>query len=317
MPILASFVRTATARRALVSDENRSIDFRSIDGETTVEWDGVFVRILAGALGLDKPPVEVTRDRYPGLPGARLRQVSDLEKQVFLPLLVTAAPEDWRGLNKRLAQIRSMVDYRDGDYRANEGSFDLIATADGVERRLRCEYLDGMEGNYAEDAALPEWRRFGLSLLAVDPYWKGKGWTTPTVSLPESNPFLANDAPAHPLRLSSTVAIGTDMPVFVPGDIASPAVIELIGPATTTHITSPSGLDVTIGALTAGQLFVLDTGRNRAATLGGVAAWDKVGTSPRFRPLAPGGTTISIEMSGASADSRARVYGDALWETAW
>lgn len=317
MPILASFVRTATVRRALVSDDTRSLDFRSIDGETTVEWDGVFVRILAGALGLDKPPVEVTRDRSPGLPGARLRQVSDLERQVFLPLLVTSAPEDWRGLSKRIAQIRAMVDYRDGDYLTNEGSFDLIATADGVERRLRCEYLDGMEGNYAEDAALPEWRRFGLSLLAVNPYWYGKGWTTPTVSLPESNPFLANDAPAHPLRLSSTVALGTDMPVFVPGDVPSSPIVELIGPATTTHITSSSGLDVTIGSLSSGQLFVLDTGRNRAATLDGVSAWNKVGTSPRFRPLAPGGTTISIEMTGATADSRARVYGDALWETAW
>jgi hypothetical protein len=110
------------------------------------------------------------------------------------------------------------------------------------------------------------------------------------------------------------------MPLSIPGDVASPAIIELVGPAASTHITSPSGLDVTIGALSSGQTFILDTGRTKHAYLNGAegpASWQKVGVSPQWRPLAPGGTTISIVMSSATTDSRARVYGRALWEAAW
>jgi hypothetical protein len=315
MPIMASLVRTHR-RLAVVDDDTRRLDFRTVDGSTTISWDGVNVRILASATGLDVPPKDVVRDVVPGLPGSRIRLVKDLEREVFLPMLVT--DDDWRGLQARLAQIRALVSFRDKDYVTLEGSFDLVATTDKVERTLRCEYLEGMEGDYGEDMALPEWRRFGMSLLAVNPYWRGEEWSTPIVSLPAANPFLANDGAAHPLRLSTAVAIGLDMPLSIPGDVASSAVVELVGPATTTHITSPSGLDVTIGSLSTGDSFVLDTSpRSRSALLNGVDAWAKVAVSPKWRPIAPGATTMSIVMTGATDESRARVHGSALWETAW
>ena len=322
MPILASLVRPVTSSRrvVVVSDDNRRFDFRSVDGSRTVSWDGVNLRVLASATGLDVPPREVRRDVVPGLPGSRLRNIRDAEREVFLPLLVASTREDWRGLNERLAEIRSLMDFRADPTGviADEGTFDLVATADGVERRLRCVYLDGMQGDYGEDVALPEWRRFGLSLLAVDPYWHGVQWSTRTVALPAAVPFLSNNpADAFPRQVTASVAIGADMPLTIPGDVPSPVSVELFGPATSTHITAPSGLDVTVGALAGGDAFVLDTGRNRRALLNGEPAWELIGQSPRWPALHPGATTISVEMAGATIDSRARVYGEALWETAW
>lgn len=318
MPIMATLRRTL--RGTVVSDDNRALDFRSIDGSHTVSWDGVNLRVLASAKGLDVPPRELQRDSVPGLPGSRLRSVRDLEREVFLPLLVSADREDWRGLNARLAEIRSFMDFRldPNAFIEQEGSFDLVATTDGQERRLRCSYLDGMGGEYGEDTALPEWRMFGLSLLAVNPYWRGEQWSTPTVGLPTPAPFLSsNPADAWPRKLSPSVAIGADMPLSIPGDVPSPAGIELLGPSSSTHVTSPSGLDVTIGPLDADDVFVLETGRTKRALLNGEEAWGKIGQSPRWPALRPGQTTISITMTGASAASRARVYGDSLWETAW
>lgn len=318
MPILATL--ELTPQGPVVSDDNRSLDFRSIDGTHTIAWDGVNLRILASASGLDVPPRDVLRDVIAGLPGSRLRNVRDLEREVFLPLLVASGRDDWRGLLDRLAELRSLMDFRrDREaFIANEGSFDLVSSIDGRERRLRCSYVEGMEGDYGEDVALPEWRRFGLTLLAVDPYWHGEQWTTPTVGLPTPDPFLSASAgDAWPRRLSPSVAIGSDMPLSIPGDLPSSPVVELLGPATSTHITAPSGLDVTIGPLGAGDEFVLDTGRRKRATLNGVAAWSKIGQSPRWPALLPGETTISITMTGADGSSRARVYGDAMWETAW
>lgn len=318
MPILARINVTSARTQIAVDLDRRRLDFASIDGENILDLGNSSFVVQSGITGLRVPPRQVTTQEFPGLDGARLSQVATSAREVVIPLFV-ASDEGVGPHLRQLAEVRSFMDYRSVDYGLNEGTLDLVASQqDGTTRTLRCIYVDGMEG--AEGASAGSggnWSIFDVKLLAVNPYWYGKGWTTPTVSLPESNPFLANDAPAHPLRLSSTVALGTDMPVFVPGDVPSSPIVELIGPATTTHITSSSGLDVTIGSLTTGQLFVLDTGRNRAATLDGVSAWNKVGTSPRFRPLAPGGTTISIEMTGATADSRARVYGDALWETAW
>jgi hypothetical protein len=157
-----------------------------------------------------------------------------------------------------------------------------------------------------------------LELLAVDPYWHGLEWSTPVVTLPAADPFLSNNpADAFPRKLTPSIALGEEMPLLIPGDVASSAVVELIGPLTSALITSPAGLNVSVGALSAGQVFVLDTGRTKRALLNGVNAWDKVGQSPQWRPLAPGLTTISIEVADATSATAARVYGTSLWETAW
>lgn len=321
MPIMASVTRAPrTGRVIVVSDDTRSLDFRSVDGSHTIAWDGVNLRVLASATGLDVPPREVRRDVVPGLPGSRLRSIRDAEREVFLPLLVASSRADWRGLLRRLGELRALMNYRAsvGSVVQDEGTFDLVATTDGKQRALRCLYLDGMAGDYGEDVALPEWRRFGLSLLAVDPYWHGIEWSTPVVSLPSVVPFLSNDpADAFPRSIAPSVAIGSDMALTIPGDIPSPAVVDLVGPASSTVISSPSGLSVTIGALDDGDHFILDTGRTKRALLNGVDAWELVGQSPTWRPMAPGDTTVNVEVVGATEDTRARVYGTALWETAW
>ncbi len=227
-----------------------------------------------------------------------------------------------------LRRIRYLCDYRRADYVKNEGTFDLVALSPslGIERSLRVSYLEGLEGDYSQPAGYPGWRMIPLSLLAVNPYWRGGEWTTPVVALPQPRPFLrVASASSGYLALSTSTAIGADMPVTVGGDVDSPAIIDLTGPADAgTTITAASGLDVTLGALASGDMLSIDTGspltgRQVSVTLNGDvdAGWAKVGLNPKWAPLPPGDATISVVIPGATSATRARVHGSSLNETAF
>lgn len=305
----------------IIPIDDRRLDFRSLSGSREVKWNLAGPRslsVLDKTLGLDVPPREVIRDRVPGLEGSRIRLIRTGEREVFLPLLVRSPDGDWRWVLDKLAEIRALQDYRQVDYVNEDGTFDLVARARGAERRLRVSYLDGMEGDYGQDTSLPELRIFPLRLLATDPYWYGEPWSTNQVTLPAPAPFLSNDpGDAFPRAITASVALGSDMPLVIPGDVPSPASIELVGPATETVITSPAGLNVTIGEIADGDTFRLDTGRRKSATVNGVDAWELVGASPQWRALPPGETTISVQVTGATEGTSARVFGSSLWETAW
>ncbi|MGN6245107.1 MAG: hypothetical protein ACTHQ3_15755 [Motilibacteraceae bacterium] len=318
MPILVDVVQGVRAPFIVVPPDTRRLEFESVDGRQLITWDGDEWISRAGITGIDVPPREVIREKVPGLPGSRLQEIRDEERVVFLPVSMRPSDRDWRTHLAQMATVRGFMDYRSADYVADEGTFDLVAYGDGSRRSLRCTYLEGLEGDYDAGSQFSWWRMVGVRLLAVDPYWHGDAWSTPEVALPKPAPFLSNSlADAFPRAISPSVALGAGMPVSVGGDVPSAAVIDGTGPWTSLHITSPQGLDVTIGAVAAGHSFHLDTGRNLECLHNGASDWSLVGDSPQWRPLPPGDASISIEVTGADDTTRARVSGVSLWETAW
>ncbi|WP_426566375.1 hypothetical protein ACPPVT_07465 [Angustibacter sp. McL0619] len=318
MPVLATIV-TLPDNRSIIVPDTRRLEFESLDGTSLIDWAGDEFIALNGITGIDVPPRDVIRRQLPGLPGSRIDEIRDLERQVFIPVHTRPADRDWRTHLKQLASVRSFLNYRDRDYVAAEGTFDLVGYGDGTRRVLRCTYLSGMEGDYGSDQMFGWWRADGVTLLAVDPYCRGSEWSTPVVQLPIVAPFLSNDpADGFPRAITASVALGANMPVIIGGDVPTPGTVELIGPADSTHITSPAGLDVTLDAIDTGDLLVLQTGRTKSLTLNGVRADELlIGDSPQWAPFQPGATTVSIVMTGASSDTRARVYGTELFETLW
>lgn len=303
--------------------ETRSLDFRSIDGATTLDWDGDEFILQPGVTGLNVPPREVITDRVPGMEGERLREIRTTSRTVILPFFVASADLSTTTHLEQLARVRAFCNYRTNDYATDEGTFDLVAHGGvGGERTLRCTYVDGMEGEWGVELGNGAYySTFDTKLLAVDPYWHGEEWSTPPVALPASMPFVSESPLFSGLgrvAVSPSVALGADMPVKVSGDVPSPALLEGTGPWSTLHITSPQGLDVMIGAVGSGQTLLLDTGRIKRCLLNGATDWSRITSdSPQWRPLPPGNASISIEVTGATAATRARVYGSALWETAW
>lgn len=317
MPILAQNVG-GSGPVVVIPVDDRRLEFAALDGSDLISWSDDAWIARVGLTGIDIPTREIIRQRVPGLPGSRLVEIRDDEREVFVPVWTRALDRDYRTNLAQLARVRGMLDYRAGTYADDDGTFDLVAHSSNGRRSLRCTYVDGLEGDYSSGAAYSTWRIFGLRLLAVDPYWHGQPWSTPVVALPAPAPFLSNDpADAFPRALGASVALGANMPVTVGGDVPSPAVIEITGPATSTHITSPQGLDITIGAITGGHTLLIDTGRRRRVLLDGSPAWTLLGDSPQWRALPPGEASISVQVTGADTDTRARVYGDSLWETAW
>lgn len=322
MPILASIgPRGPVVDTGPQVRETRSLDFRSIDGSTTLDWDGDEFILQPGVTGLNVPPREIITDRVPGMEGERLREIRTVSRTVILPFFIASADLSTTSHLEQLARVRAFCNYRTNDYAADEGTFDLVATSGvGGERTLRCTYVDGMEGEWGVELGNGAYySTFDTKLLAVDPYWHGQEWSTPEVALPKVAPFLSS-SPANPFPryITASIALGTDMSVTVGGDVPSPAIVDGVGPWTSMHITSPQGLDVMIGAVGAGQRLLLDTGRTKRCLLNDATNWGLVvSDSPQWRPLPPGDASISIEVAGATSATRARVYGTSLWETAW
>lgn len=316
MPILA-LIEDAYSP-AVIPDASRSLDIQPLGGEVIGFGARSYV-LTSGIQGLDLPPRSVEVDDVIGLDGGRLVSIRTLPRRVSIPMCVAsedARSDTFLALKARVARA---MDYRAVDYAANEGTLDLIATRNGIARRLRCVYQDGMEGSlgHAHGEGL-YWSTFDVGLLATSPYWRGEEWSTPLVGVASGEPFLSTDpGDGWPRMLSASVAIGEDMPVVVGGDVPSPPVIEIVGPATATSITSSSGMDVTVGAITAGQTFRLDTRRRVSPTLNDVQAWDLLASAPRFAPLSPGETMISVVAEGATSATLVRVWGDSLWESPW
>lgn len=315
MPILA-LLDTVTGT-PIEGERPCRLDFAALDGSEVIECDSSVWVNQAGVTGIDLAPREIVSDRIVGLPGSRLVQINDLERDVVTPLLVRPSTRTCQAIRDQVARLRRVLDYRRVDYVDLEGHADIVATSGlGVVRRLRVTYVEGAEGRYADRG--PGWAIFALRWLATSPYWRGEEWSTPLVGVASGEPFLSTDpGDGWPRMLSASVAIGEDMPVVVGGDVPSPPVIEIVGPATATSITSSSGMDVTVGAITAGQTFRLDTRRRVSPTLNDVQAWDLLASAPRFAPLSPGETMISVVAEGATSATRVRVWGDSLWESPW
>lgn len=294
--------------------DDRRLELESLDATRVFTFDGVNCFVMEGVEGLDVPPRELTMSRS-GQGVTRLDVVEDTTRDVFVPLFLSGA--DHLGLLRVLSRLRGFMDHRGVDYRWADGTFDLVAYTGGSGRRLRCAYKDGL-GNTS--STLGDWVSVGLNLVAVWPFWRGVPWSTPVVRLPEAAPFLSNNpVNVWPRKLTRSTALGEAMPVTVGGDVPTAAVIELWGPTTTTTVSSPAGLSVVVSALGAGEHLRVDSGRNRDVALNGVSqsGWGKIARGARWDPLPPGGTTVTIEVTGATASSAAVVYGESLFESPW
>lgn len=327
MPLLANVTTTPGGDLRIVTD-GRRLDFASLAGVQMAFPDDDAVLMLSGITGLEIPPRRVTAQDFPGLDGQRLTQLSTGSREVVIPFLFDSPSGDVRTSRAALAKVRALLDYRATDYALNEGTFDLVATGvDGTGTRyLRVTYVDGMEGNLGIANGGTYWSTCDARLLAVSPYWRGETWGIFDVGIGADDPFLAvATEPQYDLVISSDRVLGVGVPVRVAGDVPSPCKVRVVGPATTTHVTSPAGLDVTIGNVPTGQTFILDTGttdngRRKSATLQGVSSWSLISASPKWGTggaLPVGNTTVDIVATGATSATRISVYGTALYETAW
>jgi Phage tail protein len=292
--------------------ESRTLTLRALDGTEPLPFTGRECFVMSDCDGLDMPPREIIRRSVPGMDGERLAEIRVGSREVFLPMWLSSDSSHLRYLESRDALAR-LFNYRTVDYRTLDGTFDLVARSVRGERSLRVTYLSGMnssrwpnEGNY--------WAKLGLTFLAVRPYWYGEEWTTPVISIPDPVAWFGT----WPGGLTTSRALGEDIPITVEGDADSWATVDLVGPASAVTISGP-GLLVTIpGGLGNGERASIVTDpRGRTALFEGVKDWTRVGPTTRWAPITPGDRELTVNLGTATTASSAVVHGASLHERPW
>jgi hypothetical protein len=301
--------------------DTRMLWLESMDGSTVLPLNvDVDMLLLAGATGLMLPPLDVITSTTPGMVGSWLQQVNVLEREVFLPLEF-ASEQSQADFMSKLTQLAGLVSGWDSVQVGQTGTFRLGASSPLGERLLDVTYKSGWEGNWGGTNSGAMWEKIGLTLVAVDPYWRARNPTVLQYKAPANNPvFLGSGDNSHPWprQISASVVIGNNMPVQVDGDVPVWAVVEIDGLVSEAAI-SWNGTSVAVpGGVPDGSELVLTTDpRARSARLDGSIAWSQITMGATFAPLIPGTNLVSLEVGTSGPDTGLTLQWIPGWRSAF
>lgn len=273
------------------------IVWTSPDGTSVVLTDeAAGYRAMAnGTTGLRSVTYELTSSRYAHMDGATVDAIRTEANQPTLGLLLRADDEvDFRARTRQL--VRAMRP------KAGLGTIS-VSNETGETRSLGCYCVGGLEGDEATDATLPgAWWKVLLRFFAPDPWWYGPEQTL-EVGLGEPVTFF----PIFPLRLSSSTVQGEFTVDLSGSDAPSFPLWTVTGPGTALVLRNETtGREITVDTtLSAGQTLLIDTRPGfQSVRSGGVNLMGSVGSDPALWPLVDGVNEISVQLTGATGDSR-------------
>lgn len=301
--------------------DSRVLSLESLDGSVSVILaGGQSGRVLMpGATGLRLPPLDVVTGTTPGMAGSWLQEVNVLEREVFLPIGLWS-DESQADFFDVLDEFQSLISAWDDVEIGQTGTCRLIARSSKGERVLDVTYKGGMEGEEGGDVSGEDWATYGLTFVAVSPYWRAREPVELPLSVVAGEVFIgdgAGNAP-WPRRIAPSVVIGKNMPITVGGDVPTWTEFEVLGPVPSVAVTYP-GTSVTVpNGVAAGKILRLVTDpRGRSARLDGAIAWDQINMGATFSPLRPGVNRVSVELSTAGAGAGLVMRWLPQWKAAW
>ena len=276
-------------------------------------WDGSVwdigdassgVRLGQGVRGLNMPPQQRYSDKSPGVDGSRNRGFRVDERPVFWPMRVytpTQRSQAW--LDYDSAFWNTMHPEYLGTWR--------VVQPGGRSRTLRVRFESDNDHTFTTDPALLGWVRYGIDLIAEQPYWLGEPITR-GFAAPADVPFFPEDNGDFVLQISpgSTLAeFSTDNP----GQVPAYPVYNILGPTDSVTI---NGTEIPF-PISAGKAIIIDTDPSQQTaldavvtigadgkpvyTLTGVERTADLG-AVNFAPVQPGmEVSLPIVMNGAGA----------------
>lgn len=269
------------------------------------------IRLLAGVRGLTEPPRQTFIDETAGIAGGRWRGHRDLVREVFWPISVWQDTDSVAWLDYDAAWWRSLDPDVPGRW--------VVTHPAGTERHLLCRFVDDGDPAWESAPGMRAWARYGVTLVAVDPYWRGeqvaRSWSGaeltgpgffgtsggPTYHIGRGSTLASaevtnpGDVPAHPVWWVQDVnavnlsvgggvievpAVADDRLLVVDSDPTSLSAIEVAAP--------PTGMPPAEREAWVAER--LPTGDDRTVDLGSGTTW---GAIP-----ARGTTSLGIDMSG-------------------
>jgi len=124
------------------------------------------IRLRPGVRGLTEPPREPFIDETAGVEGGRWRGSRAQVREVFWPISVWRDTDSVGWLEYDAAWWRSLDPEVPGRW--------VVTHPDGTERHLLCRFLDDGDPGWDFAPGMRAWARYGVRMLAVDPYWRGE-----------------------------------------------------------------------------------------------------------------------------------------------
>jgi hypothetical protein len=257
-------------------------------------------RVLKGAAGLDAPAVSNNISDYLTSDGGVLVKSRRTVRPIILPLMLTDATR----VQTKVASIAAAL-----------VGPSTITISDGTITRslLNVIYEAGLEGVRSNDMAGATWRKFAVSLLALDPWWYG-------ASISTSLTFAAAVAFDAAIAFDAVVGFsGSDAnPVTVVGDAPASPITTIVGPFTTLQVGIAGGETFTLAAaLAAGSTIIVDTTPgNRGPRLNaGEIDWSLLTPSSRLWELPLGSSVLNAGSTGSTGASSVQVEWRERWLT--
>jgi len=267
---------------------------------TWTGWDGSVwdlsgfdsgVSLGAGVRGMSMPPVQRFTSDSPGVHGSRWRGSRTQEREVFWPLRVYHAARSQEWLDYDAAFWRTMHPDHTGVW--------TVTQPNGQSRSLRLRCVDDGQQAFDTDPALLGWARYGVTLVAEQPYWEGEPVTRAwKVGAPVS--FFGSGPGGPPFTISpgSTLA---NAEIDNLGDIDAWPVWTIYGPTDSVTV-GVNGRTVTVPFPVAyGGRLTIDTRPSAQTAIDGNGGeWTSQLGSFNFTPVPAGkAVSLSLALSGA------------------
>ncbi|AHB31627.1 tail protein [Arthrobacter phage vB_ArS-ArV2] len=237
----------------------RGIDL-SWSGADGSEWEltkpstGLFLR--PGVRGLGLPQFERQSSSSPVIAGSRHRGSTTKDREVFWPLYLYSDKGSTEFLNRDRAFWRSLDPDAEGTWTAR--------LPDGTKRTLDLRLVSA-EDDFTHDPVQRGWAKYGVTLLADQPYWRGETVRRSWSQDDHRNYYITEadrvargyaDDVIHYLSPGGTLATAT---FDNDGDVPSYPVWTVVGPTTAVSFGVGSGIITVPFEIPAGFGVQIDT----------------------------------------------------------
>lgn len=290
--------------------------------------DSMGWRALAGATGLDMPPMDVVTSLVPGVAGSVLEDVRAEERPVFLPIMVTAGDQTSVTHHALMDELRDLVDPLNGEFR-------VVGVTPRAERELTVVYTGGLEGQYGTTEAGLYWRKFGLNATACQPFARDRADRVVEFAMSSGGgPFLGPVGGTNalwPRSLATAAVIGDNMRVTVGSEVPVFPTVELVGPmdsfAGTMRLADATlppfyggmewSVSVPQGVPEGSTLRLVTDPRARSIRMDGQLAAGRVARGSTLRPFYPGVNVLDVSAPGGTDETRVRLLWRELHRSLW
>ena len=176
--------------------------------------------------------------------------------------------------------------------------------SDGVRLSLEAYYVGGAEGQWGSSAG-KMWSKIVLSLQAPDPYWESTTVEQFTITQAATGRGLLPQL--SKLKISSSQALGTIL-IDNAGDVSSYPTYRIIGPLTDLTISSNGASFAFAEEVEAGETIFVNTETGEVYDQNGTNRYSMLAPAPKLFRIPTGESSLSINGSGATEDTRIDVY---------